>query len=273
MMAGYELFKGLNKEKLVEETYQKLKRSMIAKQAPAGRFPVIIDSELCEVFFHEAVGHACEADAVLEKSSILGDKLGKKIAPSSLTLVDTPRVKTEFGYYKYDDEGIPANETVLIKNGILNSFMQSRETASIMNKIPTGNGRAESPAAIPYPRMSNTYLKPGKYQLKELLDGVKLGVYAKGSSGGVVEPNNGNFLFNAEEAFLIENGKITTPLSDVSLAGNILFILPRIEKIGKDAKCTYFGGRCGKKGQWVPVGGKAPHIKISEAMVGGQNVK
>jgi TldD protein len=269
--AGYETFKKIDPEEIAKLVHGKLLRFMKAEAAPAGRFPVVVDNGLCEVFFHEAVGHACEGDEVLDKASILGDRFGKKIASDELTLIDTPLIDEEFGFFKYDDEGTPAQQTVLIDKGVLSKLMQSRETASRLNVEPTGNGRSENPRCMPYPRMTNTFLKAGNHSEPELFEGIKRGIYAKGSSGGVVEPNNGNFLFNAEEAFLIENGKITKPLRDVSLAGNIIDILNRIERIGKDSKRTFFGGACGKKGQWVPVGGKAPHIMISEAMVGGQS--
>lgn len=269
-VSGYEHFEKINKEKLTSDAYRKFLHALEARTAPGGRFPVVIDNGLCEVFFHEAVGHACEADAVLEGMSVLKSRPGKKIAPDAVTLIDTPKVRNEFGYYRYDDEGMPAQDTVLIENGVLKSFMQSKETASLIGMEPTGNGRAENPKCVPYPRMSNTYLKAGSYTVRELFEGMRSGIYAKGSSGGIVEPNNGNFLFNAEEAFLIENGKITKPLKDVSLAGNILDTLKKIEKVGKDSKPTFWGGHCGKKGQFVPVGGKAPHIRISKVMVGGQ---
>jgi TldD protein len=266
---GYEDFAKNSPKKIADETYERLLRAFKAKQAPAGRLPVVIDPLLCGVFFHEAVGHACEADAILEKSSVLTGMIGKKIATEHVTLSDTPKIKTENGYYSFDSEGIPAGETILINKGSLNSFLQSRETASRMGVAPTGNGRAESPECLPYPRMSNIVLKPGDYSLAEALNKIKFGVYAKGSSGGVVEPANGNFLFNSQEAFLIENGRITKPLKDVSFGGNILEVLPKIEIVCKDAKETYMGGFCGKKGQLVPVGEFAPHIKISEAVIGG----
>jgi TldD protein len=208
---------------------------------------------------------------VLEKSSVLGDKLGKKVASEHLTLVDTPNVLNEHGHFRYDDEGTPAGETFLINNGVLTTFMNSLESASLMDVNPTGNGRAMDPGHKPIPRMTNTVLKPGQYNKAELFEGIKKGIYAKGSNGGVVEPTNGNFIFNAEEAFLIENGKITKPLRDVSLAGNILEILPKITKIANDDVPNFFGGRCGKGEQWVPVGERTPHILISEAIIGGAN--
>lgn len=136
---------------------------------------------------------------------------------------------------------------------------------------PTGNCRAESAIDFPYPRMSNIVLYPGKFQVNELFEGIKKGVYAKSSTGGIVEPTSGNFLFNTKEAYLIENGEITKPLLDVSFGGNILEILNKIEKIANDSKVIFGGWKCGKKSQTVPVGGKSPHILISEAMVGGKN--
>lgn len=266
---GYQDFEKINSRKTAELIHQRLLSNFKSKQAPAGRLPIVIDPRLCGVFFHEAVGHACEADAILEKSSVLAGKLGNRIAPESITLIDTPNIEEENGYYHFDSEGIPSAETVLIKNGILNNFLQSRETASKMHMAPTGNGRAESPEHMPCPRMSNTVLRAGTHSFEEALVGIKLGVYAKGSSGGVVEPTNGNFLFNAQEAFLIQNGKITKPLRDVSFGGNILEVLSKIEIVCKDSQRTFMGGVCGKKGQHVPVGEFCPHIKISEAMVGG----
>lgn len=268
---GYELFKALDKNALCSNLHKKLIRALKSRQAPGGRFPVVIDNDLCGVFFHEAVGHACEADAVLSKSSVFQERLGKRVAPEFITLIDTPNVNNEGGYFKYDDEGIHSSDTVMIDKGVLTTFINSLETASMMGVEPTGNGRAQNPMNFPIPRMTNTVLMPGPYDKDDLFKGIKKGVYAIGSSGGVVEPINGNFVFNAGEAYMIENGEITTPLRDVSLAGNILEILPNIEKVANDEKPNFFGGRCGKKGQLVPVGEKTPHIKISEAMVGGGN--
>ena len=267
---GYEIYTGINKTEFCNQIYKKFKNALKAEKAPAGRFPIVIDNGLCGVFFHEAVGHACEADAVLEKSSVFQNMLGKKIAPEHLTLVDTPNVLNEGGHFRYDDEGTPAGETFLITNGKLTSYINSLESASLMNVKPSGNGRAMDPTHMPIPRMTNTVLRPGKFSRDELFEGIKRGIYACGSSGGVVEPINGNFVFNAEEAFMIENGKITKPLRDVSLAGNIMEILPKIEKIANDDIPNFWGGRCGKQEQLAPVGEKTPHIKISEAIIGGK---
>jgi TldD protein len=271
LMAGYERFERMDTNKFCSDLKESVKRLLHAEKAPAGKMPIVIDPVLCHVFFHEAVGHACEADAILEKVSVLRGKLGKKIAPDFLTLSDNPNVPEENGFYKYDSEGMRGKEAMLIKKGILSEFMNSRETASKMNAKPNGHGRAENPSMMPCPRMSNTVLYPGKYKFEELLENIKHGVYAKGSSGGVVNPVDGNFLFNSQEAFLIENGKLTRPLIDVSFGGNILDTLKNVEKIGRDQIPCLVGGYCGKKGQLVPVCGKTPSIKISEAIVGGAN--
>jgi TldD protein len=270
MVAGYEEFAGIDPGKFTKEILESLNRLLKAEHAPAGHLPVVIDPILCHVFFHEALGHGCEADAVIEKRSVLADRRGQKLAPEWLTVSDDPGVAGENGNYKYDSEGIPGKEAFLVKEGVLSEFLNSRETASRLGLEPNGHGRAETPMVMAYPRMANTVVYPGKFKFEELLEGIKLGVYAKDSSGGVVEPNNGNFLFNAQEGWLIENGKLTKPLKDVSFGGNILEILPKVERVGDDQIPCRVGGWCGKKGQRVPVCGKAPSIMISEAMIGGK---
>jgi len=271
MCASYDDFEKIEFEKMIKTQLNLFPELFRAKKAPAGNYPLIMDPVLSHVFFHEAVGHACEADAILENSSVLKDAIGKKIGPVCLTLSDDARIEKEHGFFKYDDEGMKSNGTILIKNGILNNYLHSIETASRLGMKPTGNCRAENASSFPYPRMSNIVLHDGKYKFQELFEGIKKGIYAKSSTGGVVEPTNGNFLFNTKEAYLIENGKITKPVLDVSFGGNILQILPKIEKVANDSKVVFGGWSCGKKGQMVPVGGKSPHIKISEVMVGGQN--
>ena len=267
--APYRVFLKTKFSDIVSSLQERLKLLFVAKKAPAGKLPLVIDNTLAQVFFHEAVGHACEADSIIEKSSVFVGKLGEKVAPGFLTLRDTPKVKHEHGFYRYDDEGVKGKGTVLIKNGVLVNYLYSLETASKLNMKPTGNGRAENGSSFPIPRMSNTVLDNGDYNVEELFEGIKRGIYAKNSSGGIVEPTTGNFLFNAREAYLIENGEITKPLLDVSFGGNILSTLMKIEKIANDQKPSFGGWRCGKQGQMVPVGGASPHIMISEAIVGG----
>jgi TldD protein len=269
MVGSFSLMEKMDIPSLVRELEDKLKIYFAAGKAPAGRMPLVADNVLTHVFFHEAVGHATEADAILEKSSVLVGKLGQQIAPESLNLFDTPKIKNEHGFYHFDDEGVKAHNTQLIKNGVLNSYLHSIETANKMGVKPTGNGRAQNAFNMQIPRMSNTVLANGDYRFDELFEGIKRGIYAKDSQGGVVEPTTGNFLFNAREAYLVENGKITKPVMGVSFGGNILDILMKIERIGNDQVQSFGGWRCGKDGQSVPVGGAVPHIMISEAMVGG----
>lgn len=247
MCASYDDFEKIDAEKMIKKQLGLFPELFRAKKAPAGKYPLIMDPVLSHVFFHEAVGHACEADAVLENSSVLKNMIGKRIAPDCLTLSDDARIEKEHGNFKYDDEGTPSNGTVLIKNGHLNSYLHSIETASRLKMKPTGNCRAENASSFPYPRMSNIVLHEGKYKFDELFEGIKKGIYATSSTGGVVEPNNGNFLFNTKEAYLIENGKITKPVMAVSFGGNILEILPKIEKIADDSKVIFGGWSCGKK--------------------------
>ncbi|HDQ60001.1 MAG TPA: TldD/PmbA family protein [Candidatus Woesearchaeota archaeon] len=268
---GYDFFQNMNMENFGNEILSSLDNHMIAKKAPAGKLPILMSNDLTGVFFHEALGHACEADAILENCSVLKGKLGEKIAPSFLNVKDSANIPKEHGYYKYDDEGMIAGNTTLIKNGILKGYMHSMETANRMGVKPTGNGRAQNPKLLPIVRMTNTIVEKGNFSKEELLKEINCGIYAIGSSGGVVEPTNGNFLFNAQDAFLIENGKIKYPLKDVSFGGNILDTLQKIKGIGRDAKPAFTGGFCGKGGQMVPVGESAPHVLISEAMVGGTN--
>lgn len=270
MCASYDTFKKLNLDEVIKDEIKRLETLFMARKAPAGKFPIVLNNSLSEVFFHEAVGHACEADAILRNSSVLKGKIGKKIAPDFLTLSDDPSLKNSHGFFVYDDEGIKAQKTKMIENGVFKNYLQSIETANRMDTELTGNGRAQNAMSFPYPRMSNTVLKKRDFSVDELFEGIKKGIYAKESSGGVVEPTNGNFLFGAKEGYLIENGKITKPLLDVSFGGNILTILKKIEKIADDSLMG-FPGFCGKRGQMVQVGGMSPHIKISEAMVGGDN--
>ncbi len=235
-----------------------------AKTPKGGRFPVLLDQELAGVFIHEALGHAAEADAVLEGSSILEGKLGSKIASELITVYDDPAIDG-FGYYPFDDEGIEGRRTVIIEKGILRSYLHSRETAGKLGGKP-GNARAQG-YARPIVRMSNTFIEKGDYTLEELLEEAKNGIYLMGSRGGQVDPGLGIFQFNAERGYLIKDGELTTPLRDVSLSASTLEILQNVIAVGNDLKLN--AARCSKGGQTIPVGDGAPHILISNALVGG----
>jgi TldD protein len=230
--------------------------------------PVIADPDLAGVFAHEAVGHASEADLVSTGDSCFAGRIGERIGSEMVTIRDDATVPGMNGRMVYDDEGVKAGNKVLIRKGILNDFIQSRETAAKLNMTPNGGARAESYHGRPLVRMSNTFFEKGDRDFKELLEGVKLGVYAKGTRGGQVNTAQGFFQFNAQESYLIENGEITKPLRDVSLSGRTLDILKLIDGVGKDKDLTGVG-ICGK-GQMVPVGDGGPHIRIARCVVGGR---
>ncbi len=265
---GFKFFEKIGLEKKVDKLIKRHEKLLSAKRAPAGRHPVIIDPVLAGVFFHEAVGHACEADAILNKASVFAGKKGHKIAPEILNMSDDPSIKA-FGHYKYDDEGIKAKETKLIENGVLTGFLHSLETASRMKEEPTGNGRVQNPNNYPIPRMSNIVIKKGDSGFEEMVQEMKDGIYLIGSKGGVVEPLTGNFLFNAEYGYVIKNGEKKHMIKDVSLSGNILETLKNIKLIGKKPMMSPRTSFCGKMGQSVPVSEKTPFIYLSEAVIGG----
>ncbi len=263
---GYELM-----DKYPSATQEAMKSAiglLNAIHAKGGKFTIIADPVLTGTFAHEAVGHSCEADLVLNNSSILGDKLGKKIASDIVNLSDDGTID-EWGYIPFDSEGIQSHNTPLIQNGILTGYMHNRETAAIFKTEPTGNGRAMSLATKPIVRMTNTVIHKGDSSFEEMVSTIKHGYYLREGAGGTVNTKMGEFIFNSKDGFLIENGQLTKRIKGVSLMGNILDILKNISLIGK----TYgksIGGFCGKLNQYVPVSERCPHIKIDSATVGGK---
>jgi TldD protein len=262
---GFEVIKNNDIEKFGRTAASKAVRLLNASSPPSGSFPVVLDPELTGVFIHEALGHASEADLILQNDSILKGKMGSQIGSNLVTIVDDASMDA-FGYYPYDAEGIKTSENILVKNGVLFSFLSSRETASKLGTESSGNARS-SIGEQPIVRMSNTYLKPGDQSFEELTEGIKDGIYLKGSRGGQVDTGKGIFQFNAAESFIIKNGEIKDPLRDVSLSGNIMEILNNVQAIGSDFKMGV--GFCGKSGQTVPVGDGGPHVRVSNATVGG----
>ncbi|TGC11511.1 TldD/PmbA family protein [Methanolobus halotolerans] len=263
-VTGYELFEKYDAFALAESAAKTALELLEAKPAKGGNMPVILDPELAGVFAHEAVGHASEADLVLEGSSILENRIGQEIASPLINVIDDPTLH-EYGYYPFDDEGAQSEETVVIKDGVLNSYLHSRETAAKLGGRP-GHSRAQGHSR-PIVRMSNTYIDSGKSKFEEMLEEIGDGVYLIGSRGGQVNTGEGVFQFNAEKGYLIENGELKTLLRDVSLSGKILEILNNVKMVGNDLSMN--SGRCGKGGQLVPVTDGSPHLLVSEAMVGG----
>ncbi|MDD3753594.1 MAG: TldD/PmbA family protein [Methanobacterium sp.] len=262
---GFEAIEKEDLELMGRTTASKAIRLLDANIPPSGRFPIIMDSELTGVFIHEAVGHASEADLILQNDSILKGNIGTQIGSPLVTIIDDASMDA-FGYYAYDAEGVKVSKNVLVDEGKLVSLLSSRETAAKLNIKSSGNARSGI-GDQPIVRMSNTYLKPGKMSFDELAEDIKNGIYLKGSRGGQVDTGKGVFQFNAAESFMIENGQVTDPLRDVSLSGNILEILQKVDAVGSDFHMGV--GFCGKAGQTAPVGDGGPHTRVSEATVGG----
>lgn len=263
-IGGLELFDREDPIALAKQVGQTAVSLLDAEVPKGGTFPVILDQELAGVFVHEAVGHAAEADIILEGGSCLEGMMGQRIGSELVTVKDDPSLRQN-GYYPFDDEGSISQETVLVKNGILNSNLHSRETAGRMGGVPR-NARAQG-TDRPIVRMSNTYIANGDWKLDEIFEELGDGVYLMGSRGGQVNTAEGVFQFNAKRGYLVENGEKTKLLRDASLSGKILEILKDVKAIGNDLK--FNSGRCGKGGQLVPVSDGSPHLLIEKATVGG----
>lgn len=260
---GYEIFDQCDPIQMAHEARDEALQLLSASSPPSGRYDVVMDQELAGVFIHEAVGHASEADTVLEGDSCLEGKRGQKIGSELVTVHDDPTL-IKYGYYPYDSEGAPSHRTTLIDKGVLKAYLNSRETAAKLGGEP-GNARAGG-LQRPVVRMSNTFIDNGEMTKDEVFEGVN-GIYLKGSRGGQVNTGEGIFQFNAVIGYLIENGQITKPIRDVSLSGNTLKTLNSIVRVGNDLK--FNSGRCGKAGQSVPVGDGSPHVLVKDAVVGG----
>jgi TldD protein len=265
---GFEAFDRDRHISVARDGAASLVALLAGKSPPSGPMPVIADHGLCGVFAHEAVGHASEGDLVATGNSCFEGLVGKKVGSDIVTIKDDATIPGLFGSYIYDDEGVRTRTKVIIENGVLNDFILNRETADRLGMEPNGGARAESYHYRPIVRMSNTYIDRGDASFKEMLEGIKLGVYAKDSRGGQVNTSQGLFQFNAQEAYLIENGEITKPLRDVSLSGKTLDILEQIDMVGSDLVLGH-PGLCGK-GQSAPVGDGGPHIRIAKCIVGGR---
>ncbi|MBW9220747.1 TldD/PmbA family protein [Methanothermococcus sp. SCGC AD-155-M21] len=248
---GFEVLEKNTLYEKAENTKNRALRLLKAKVCPKGEFKVVLDPELTGVFIHEAVGHASEADLILQNDSVFKDKINEVVGSDYVTVIDNPLIKDSFGYYKYDSEGVKAKETTIIEKGVLKGYLHTRETAGRLNMEVTGNARAQG-LNRPLVRMSNTYIKPGDWDFEELLEDTKNGIFLKGSRGGQVDTGKGLFQFNAVEAFLIENGELTTHLRDAGLSGEIMNILHNIDGVTNEFKLSV--GYCGKNGQSVPVG-------------------
>ncbi len=243
-----------------------------AKPAPAGKLPVILGSGWPGVLLHEAIGHGLEGDFNRKKTSVFTGKIGQKVASSKCTIVDNGTLANRRGSLTIDDEGTPTQNTTLIENGILKGYLFDKLNARLMSQHSTGNARRESYAHIPMPRMTNTYMLNGRDNLDDMIASVENGLYAVNFDGGQVDITSGKFVFSANEAYLIKNGKITTPVKGATLVGSGDEVLKKISMVGDDLKLDSGVGVCGKDGQSVPVGVGQPSLKINQLTVGGTQV-
>jgi TldD protein len=240
-----------------------------AVEAPAGMMPVVLGPGWPGILLHEAIGHGLEGDFNRKGTSAFAGKLGQRVASEQCTVVDDGTIPDRRGSLNVDDEGNTTQKTVLIENGILKGYMQDTLNARLMGVAPTGNGRRESYAHLPMPRMTNTYMLAGKYDPGEIIASVERGLYAVNFGGGQVDITSGKFVFSASEAYLIENGKITRPVKGATLIGNGPDVLTRVSLVGNDLQLDPGVGTCGKEGQSVPVGVGQPTLKIDSLTVGG----
>ena len=237
--------------------------------APAGSMPVVMGAGWSGVLLHEAVGHGLEGDFNRKGSSAYSGKIGEKVASSLCTIVDDGTLAGRRGSLSVDDEGTPTQCTTLIENGVLKGYMQDKLNARLMGVAATGNGRRESYAHLPMPRMTNTYMLAGASDPEEIIRSVKKGIYCANLGGGQVDITSGKFVFSTSEAYLIEDGKITAPVKCATLIGNGPEAMSRVSMVGNDLALDSGVGTCGKDGQSVPVGVGQPTLKIDAITVGG----
>ncbi len=268
---NYEyIFNEQNWKHHADEALRQAWINMEAVAAPAGEMTVVLGNGWPGVLLHEAVGHGLEGDFNRKKTSIYSDRIGEQVAAKGITVLDHGNIANARGSLNFDDEGTPTQETILIEDGILKGYMQDRLNARLMNTHSTGNGRRESYACQPYPRMTNTYIASGQHIPEEIISSVKQGIYAPTFGGGSVDITSGQFVFEMTEAYLIENGKISTPIKGATLIGNGPETMQKISMIGNDSKLDNGIGNCGKNGQWVPVCVGQPTLRIDGITVGGQ---
>jgi TldD protein len=240
-----------------------------AHDAPAGTMTVVLGPGWPGILLHEAIGHGLEGDFNRKGTSAFSGRIGERVAAAGITVVDDGTLPNRRGSLSVDDEGTPTQRTVLIEDGILRGYMQDCLNARLTGVPSTGNGRRESYAHMPYPRMTNTYMLAGQHDPAEIIRSVKRGLYAVNFGGGQVDITSGKFVFSASEAYLIEDGKVTRPVKGATLIGNGPDVLTRVSMVGNDLKLDPGVGTCGKEGQSVPVGVGQPTLRIEELTVGG----
>jgi len=252
-----------------EEAVRQALVNLVAIDSPAGLLPVVLGAGWPGVLLHEAVGHGLEGDFNRKGSSAFSGKVGQQVASELCTIVDDGTMVNRRGSVSIDDEGTPGQYNVLIEKGVLKGYMQDKHNAGLMGVKPTGNGRRESYAHLPMPRMTNTYMLAGEHKPEDIIKSVKKGIYAPNFAGGQVDITSGKFVFTSSEAYLIENGEITSPIKGATLIGSGPEAMQKVSMVGNDLKLDAGVGVCGKDGQSLPVGVGQPTLKIDEMTVGG----
>jgi TldD protein len=267
-LSGFELFEENPFEEISVNAARQAVAMLKAKKAPGGRMPVVISSEAGGTMIHEAVGHGLEADLVQQGLSVYTGKTGEQIASSLVTIIDDSTLPNKRGSFRFDDEGVPSQRTVLVEKGILKRYMHNRLTAMKDGIRSTGNGRRQSYKARPIPRMSNTFIAPGEGDPEKIVRSVDKGFFVKKMGGGQVNTVTGEFVFDVSEGYLIEKGMVGEPVRGATLIGNGPDVLQSIDMVGNDI--GYAIGTCGKDAQGVPVSDAMPTVRIPEMVVGGE---
>jgi TldD protein len=265
---GFELFEDLSVEELSLDASRRSLKMLRARRAPGGRMPVVIASEAGGTMIHEAIGHGLEADLAQYGLSVYSHKLGEKVASHLVTVIDDATLPRRRGSYRLDDEGTPSQRTVLVDRGVLNSYLYDRLTAARDRTRSTGNGRRESYRHRPIPRMSNTYIAPGDAAPEEVVKSIHEGLFVKKMGGGQVNTVTGDFVFEVQEGYMIEDGALGEPVREATLTGNGPDVLKAIDMIASDLGFSI--GTCGKDSQGVPVSDAMPTLRIREMVVGGE---
>jgi TldD protein len=253
----------------VEQAVHEAMINLDAQAAPAGEMTVVLAAGWPGILLHEAVGHGLEGDFNRKGSSVFTGRIGQRVASKGVTVVDDGTIEGRRGSLNIDDEGNPTQRNVLIEDGILRGYMQDTLNSRLMKTAATGNGRRESFAHLPMPRMTNTFMLSGKTPPEEIIASVKKGIYAANFGGGQVDITSGKFVFSTSEAYMIENGRITHPVKGATLIGSGPEAMNRVSMIGNNMKLDSGVGTCGKEGQSVPVGVGMPTIKMEGLTVGG----
>lgn len=264
---GFELFNEKPPEEVAEKAATRAIRMLRARPAPAGTMPVILSSEAGGTMIHEAVGHGLEADLAGEGLSVYSDKIGQKVASELVTVVDDATLPGRRGSFTFDDEGTPAERTVLIEEGVLKTYLCDRTMSHKLGIASTGNARRQTYEELPIVRMTNTLIMPGRDDPEAILKETTRGLFVKRMGGGQVNTVNGDFVFDVQEGYLIENGAIAEPVRGATLIGNGPRILTMIDRVGSDLGFSI--GTCGKEGQEAPVSCGQPTLRIPEIVVGG----